>query len=254
VSEEDEQAEATQSNLPLLLRELLAAAIGLGLFCGLIFGPGKLGAPEQWNASTVALLADAATVSSVVTVPLALLFGGSDLIALIVRIVARALKDRERRSLELRLKLPRAALVPNVRRRAAVSRRPRRVIGWPAIVAAAALVAVMIWFVPIVLRSVSVWWSQPIAASSSDSRDSVSDQPTVAQRSTPDLPSYCGLEPDGPVCAANELAPSPEALGRAVCNRGGLGWPIYWANREERGYAFDPYHVPPGTRFTVRCP
>jgi Sec-independent protein translocase protein TatA len=236
---DDDSPDQKRSDRNLFLREMVAAAFGMAIFAYLIFGPGKLPELSKWNADTIALLANAATVAAAATIPAVILFGGTDLIAWIARVWARALREQRRRLLSERLSV-RSSEEAFAHRSGSSRRRPGPSAGSNSGVGC---------LLPLVLFALVLWlagWLIPRVIDGMDWNH--------ADETATELPTYCSLETAGTVCTANVEARSPEDLGYIVCGRRGLGWAIYNANQSDRGYTFDPRHVPPGTPFTIQCP
>lgn len=248
IPEEKERAER------LARREWVALVIGLFVFMGLVW----IGREDlaNWNSSTVALFANAATVASAVTIPAALILGGADLFYVLFRILIRAWRAARANA--------RARVTPepeHVGQNARASNlRASTSLGCIAgSIVAFAAAALAVWIVVVSVGAALDRWANRGPAPTERPAKIVSDK--VPSRSLDlndlpsDLPSYCRTNSAGPVCSITANVPSPEALGVEVCGAAGLGRSIFERYRAQYAPSFDEFHIPPDTPgFVVACP
>lgn len=236
-----ETQQEKEADLWLAIREAVVGVCTLGLFLWLILVPGRA-ALRAGDASTVAVLADAATAAAMIGVPFAVIVGGSDLIRWIVRQVLKA-RRREPRTVR-RPGAPGYAMRGTF---AAIRQQvtPRRASYSIVVVIALGLAW---WGLP---RLLDVITNPRAPVTQVEVANEAPEAPTVPART---LPSYCASASGAVTCAAGPSARSAEDIGIAVCGQPGLGREIFNTNRDARGFTFDEYHVPPGTQFSVQCP
>jgi hypothetical protein len=236
------------ANARLARREWGVAILASLIFFWLILCPGK-DALKAWDHTTVSLFADAATVSAAIGIPMAVIAGGADLIAWIARVIRRALIEDRRPVIRSGAPgyRPRASFAPL---REVLT--PRRVRAAGVSLLVVAVVAFAVWGAPKAWNWLGNLWANAPAEAVIDDAGPAEAGPV---ENGPALPPFCSTDTTGAItCTANADAQSAEALGVAICGREGLGEMIFRANREEHGFTFDAFHVPPGTAFSVECP
>lgn len=233
--------EEKESERRLVRRERRVAVAAAILFVVLVAWPGH-DALVQWNNQTVALLADAATAAAALGVPAAIIYGGADLIAWIVREVKRAWRSEA---------ITRPNATTHARRRFSVIGR----VGSTSIrrdwitQGGLILFALALLFAPEIIGWATHLFTRREAVASAQ----VEQPPTSHPQPRATLPRYCRESGSAAICAAGADANSAEAIGAAVCGARGLGRLIFRTNQQRHGFTFDEYHVPPGTEFDVQC-
>jgi hypothetical protein len=229
------------------------AALSVLLFVGLlVLGRKKL---LQWDADSVAVIADAATAAAAIGIPLALIAGGKDLVAWVARIIARALRDLfwtdtgDERAALISLLPSSAGSAARQSKQNRTSHTPSNLAqGQSGLSAEAGNAAIVL----VVVAVLSAWIWLAITKKNSDALPPVASQ-AASHATPPALPSFCSVANGVVECLTNRDAVSPETIGRLVCKRSGQGWRIYRESVEANGYSFDHRHIPVGTRLTVSC-
>jgi hypothetical protein len=238
----EDAEEVRQSEHRLKRRERAVAWASGTIFLFLILVPGRDDL-FSFSGKTVSVLADAATFAVAVGVPLAVLFGGADLIAWIARIVIRVWRSLHREP-SANGQYVRAEPLPLVKvRRVSESqaRRPIRRI---------ALALLFLGLLALAIFGMTSSKPQPnTAPTPTKSETKISS----IKSSPPTWAANCKSDGDFFICHVKGVATSPEALGKLVCGKAGLGWPIFRAARASSKFKFDDHHIPPETTFKFKC-